>query len=176
MAVRPAQLTAKKTPVGPIVVIVVVVAAAAAAGWYFILRPTPQRAVKAYLRAAEAGDTAAMEAMLSADTLKLLNIIGGGAASANAMKAPVPTEATYTLGETKIEGDKATVFVEYAGNAAAPSTVQGQGVAFVVVKEDGQWKIDLLPTLLMQGLGNAGGDLATDLSNVMRDAFSQPRR
>jgi TPR repeat protein len=173
MAVRPTQLTAKKSPVALIAIIVVVVAAAAAAGWYFLLRPTPERAVKAYLRAAEAGDTAAMKAMLSADTLKLLNI--GGTASANAMKASVPTGATYTLGETKIEGDRATVFVKYAG-AAAPSPAQGQDVPFVLVKENGQWKIDLLSTLLMQGLGTAGGDLAADLSNVMRNAFSQPRR
>jgi hypothetical protein len=173
MAVRPTQLTAKKSPVVLIVVVVLVIAAAAAAGWYFLLRPTPQRAVKAYLHAAEAGDSAAMKALLSADSLKLLNI--GGAASANAMKAPVPTGTTYTLGETKIEGDKATVFVKYT-SAAAPNTTQGQGLPFVVVKEDGQWKIDLLPTLLMQGLGTAGGDLATDLSNVMRDAFSHPQR
>jgi hypothetical protein len=174
MAVRPTQLTAKKSPVVLVVVIVVVIAAAAAAGWYFLLRPTPQRAVKAYLHAAEAGDSAAVKAMLSAGSLKLLDI--SGPASANAMKASVPARVTYTFGETKIEGDKASVFVKFAGGTAGANTAQGQGVPFVVVKEDGQWKIDLLSTLLMQGLGNAGGDLAADLSNVMRNAFSQPQR
>ena len=143
MKVRPRTSAAKKSPVG-LVVVLVAIAAVAVGGWHFFLRSGPEKAVTAYLKAVEAGDVAAVKAALSAESLRL----AGATINAANLKAGFPAGATYAIASAKVEGEKATVPVKFTvpSGAARGSGPQQIEMPFAVVREGGEWKMDLMAT------------------------------
>lgn len=69
-----------------------------------------------------------------------------------------PTKGEYTLGDVKVDGDKASI----------PTTMKDQGFTMkmqtILVKEDGKWKVDLDQTMMsalagaFESLGSAMGE------------------
>lgn len=72
----------------------------------------------------------------------------------------------YTLGDAKIEGDKASI----------PTTIKDKGFSFeletVCVKEDGKWKVDADKTM-MSMLGGAMGEMMKGMGNAVGSAMEE---
>ncbi len=170
MKVRPRKSAAKKSPAGLIIVVLVVIAAAAAGGWYFFLRQGPESTVKAYLRASQTNDTAAMQATFSAESVK---ITAGSSKLGNIEKMAFVNGSAYSVGSARIDGDKATVPVKYkqSANASRSNAPQEVEIPFALVKEDGKWKIDVLGTA-MGGMGAAMGEAMKGMGSAMTGAMS----
>lgn len=147
-----------------VVVLLVIVGGGAGAGWYFFLRSTPEKTMEQFMAASMAGDEEAVKACLSSDSQPMasgaargMGAFGRGPRGRGAGGDEEKPQVDYEIGQAKTEGKRATVPL----TMQAPEGVsQGTGmteftVNYVLLREDGKWKIDFGETMeeMMRGLG-----------------------
>ena len=79
-------------------------------------------------------------------------------------------DGEVTIGETSIEGDRATVATTLVGTEeGVSSTIELQTV---LVQEDGQWKVDFTQTM-MSMFGGAMGEMMEELGQTMQEGMEE---
>ena len=154
---------APKKKTGMIIVLViaaVLLVGMAVATKKFLFSTGPDQVVRAYLAAQAAEDLPSMRKLLAKSSAALLPPDDGKTPKAKAPKAEKLPE--MEIGKATVKGDKATVPVKV--KQETPGGFGGdQAITVVLVKEDGQWKVDILGTLQesyksqMQGMGGQPG-------------------
>lgn len=122
----------------------------------------PPQIAEAFWTAAKEGDM---------DLAKSYLAEGGRASIDDAGSAP--SVATFSLGETAVDGDRATVQTTVA--AAAPQEME-LAFATVLVREGDVWKVDLDQTTdeMMKSLfGATMGELAKKMGNAVGEAMGE---
>jgi len=150
-------------------VVILVVAVAAVGGWYFFLRATPEKTVRAFLQASDRRDINAMKSYLSAQSVRLLNQLGGKMSPDKIFPPRTGKTPDYIVGKATIQGDKATVPVTAPMPKEAARYLAGKSqmdLPFVVIREEGRWKIDLIET--------AAAMAGAAIKEMMRGMISQP--
>ncbi len=148
-----------------VIVIVAILAIAGAGVWWFVLRSTPEKTLHTMFRAQMAGDVETVRACMTERSQRWADRMGGMTGGGSEQ------EFEYALGETEIDGDRATVPV----TMPLPEQVtQYTGQTEITLKyslhnEDGSWKVDMQDTMTgsigglmglmggMVGSGAAGG-------------------
>jgi hypothetical protein len=107
------------------------------AGWWFFLRaPGPEAVVQKMIDAQKAGDRETFKSCFSASSISLLSMAPGGAdAVMDAMMKQTPNEKPGKIISTTYEDNGATAIVTVASN---------QTNELVLIKDNGQWKLDLM--------------------------------
>lgn len=143
-----------------VVVVVLLLAAGGAAAWWFLLRPTPEKTVEAYVAAAKAGDQEKVKSLLSSETVTILEDLEKqfgqafgkpGSPAGPAGMPPGGPDIEMQVGKASVEGDTATVPVEVKMGEAPmlPGLPDSMKMSLNLVREGGQWKIDLSDQLKM---------------------------
>ncbi len=136
---------------------------AGAVTWSLLLRSSPEKTVKDYLKAAARNDAQRAKALLSAETLKQMTEMesamsqfmpmggmGGGGGMATKM-LPSGWGMKVRVGKAKVQGDKATVDIKVKAGQSA----QGKAMPSVpwppvrCVREGGKWRLDFTAELQM---------------------------
>lgn len=142
--------------IATVVVIVLVLAAAGAAGWWFFLRSTPERTVRQLIAAQQEDNSEAFEALLTEETRGHAGVLRGITSSMTGDDR----EPEYTVGETSIEGDSATVPVTFpAPEQLARVGLTEMTVTYALSKEEGAWRVNVDETFkaTIRGLSGLGG-------------------
>lgn len=128
---------------GLIILILVIIAGAAFAGWWFFLKGGgPEATVNRFSAAVKSGDFEGMKSTLSKGSTSLFAMMPGGEqAIMESMKKDTGNTDIKVI-KTTYEGENAIVQVEKAGKVSSG----GGPSELVLIKEDGQWKIDLMAT------------------------------
>jgi hypothetical protein len=143
-----------------VLVVVVLLAAGGGAAWWFVLRSTPEMTVEAYLAAAKAGDQEKVKSLLSSETVTILEDLekqfgdafskAAGAGGPAGMPVGAP-DIEMQVGKASVQGDTATVPLEVKMGKAQmpPGFPDSAKISVDLVREGGQWKIDLADQLKM---------------------------
>lgn len=100
-----------------------------------------------FIDASKAGDYEKIKACLSQSFLdKMSRMPGGEEAMKNGLKQSAGQNSGGTVGKTTYENDGATAVVEVKPDDKAQLPPGMTGVEMVLIKEEGQWKIDLETT------------------------------
>lgn len=134
---------------GVIILILVIIAGAAFAGWWFLLRGGggPEATVNRHIEAIMAADFEAMKSTLTKSGASQFATASGHEKQLMEFMKQVMGAATPKVTKTSYEGENAIVEIEVAGGQGS-SGKELHG--FVLVKEDGQWKIDPTATGLRE--------------------------
>lgn len=143
-----------------VIVVVLVFAAGGGAAWWFLLRATPEKAVEAYIAAAKAGDQEQVKALMSSETVKLMEELEQqvpeaarvpGTAAAPSLGPAAATGFNVEVGKAEVQGDRATVPVKINldGQNLPPGLPSSMERPVKLVREGGAWKIDLAEELTM---------------------------
>ena len=164
---------------GKVIAIILVLAViGAAAGWYFVLRSTPEKTMKLMLEASEKKDTAAVKTFFCAKDQKLLAAMPGG--EMLPMGASPGEKPKYKIGTSTITGDKATIPVTFEipkGSIPAGMSVGPEmPMTFVLVKEEGTWKVDMQATMAEMFKGLGLGDMMKGMGDAMNEMPRPGRR
>lgn len=119
------------------------------------------------------------EATKSGDPAKIKPFVTQASLANDLMKnqSAQDDQATFILGEEKIDGDKATI----------PTVIQDQNIKFelttVLLKEDGKWKVDVTQTMtsmlggalgeMMKGIEQIGDQVGKELDDALKDFGEQ---
>ena len=118
----------------------------------------PKSVAEAFWKAMKTGDIASVKKYMTGASAKALN--------ESTDKEKMGKEGKITLGDAKIEKDKATV----------PTTIDNEGVKMelqtILVKQDGKWKVDLDQTM-MSMFGGAMGEMMKGLGGQMGEGLNQ---
>jgi len=164
-----------------VIVVVLLLAAGGGAAWWFLLRPTPEKTVEAYVAAAKAGDQEKLKSLLSSETVTILEDLekqfGEGFS-----KAATPGGATgmppgapdieMQVGKASVQGGTATVPLEVKLGKAQmpPGFPDSVKVSLSLVREGGQWKIDLADQFRMaQQFAKAAGGSPEEMEKRVAD-------
>jgi hypothetical protein len=150
-------------------VLILVVVAAAVGGWYFFLRATPEKAVRGFLEASDRRDINAMKSHLSAQSVRLINQFGGKMSPDKMFPRRTGKTPDYVVGKATIQGERATVPVTAAMPKEAAPYLGGKSqmeVPFVVIREEGKWKVDLIET--------SAAMMGAAMKEMMKGMMSQP--
>ena len=133
--------------VGGNVLAIIVLAAAAFAGWWFLLKPkTPEQVVNAFIAAARAGDVEKVKTCVSSASRAELDESGAAEGLKRSFQKNPNTkesdEEKVKIGETTFEGGSKALVEVMPTEPAAASAVGGMKVQMVLIKEEGQWRID----------------------------------
>jgi len=135
-------------PFAPVILLLIV---GGAALWWFVLRsPEPEEVVQRYYSALQAGNVDGMTAYISTSSLqtpeckKALQAIAARAGGADP-DAEKPTLTVHSTDLEDAEGKIAVVSFETSDTPADSSGVVPRA-EYVLVNEDGRWKIDTIET------------------------------
>ncbi|MDH7602971.1 MAG: zinc ribbon domain-containing protein [Armatimonadota bacterium] len=153
---EPPPVVKQGSKVGLIVLALVVLAGAGFGGWYFVLRhPSPAQVVQSFIDACEAQDAEKAKSFLSKTTLQAPGVAEGFTKGfATARKLAREQGSQKSSGSMKILGtsyegsskDTAVVASQPLDERGQPAS-GGMTVNWVLVKEEGVWKIDLVQTI-----------------------------
>lgn len=162
----PSPAPKKSAPIGTIVAIVVVLGAAFA-GWWLFMRPKgPEQVVLGFVEATNLGDYEKIKPFLSEGTINMIEGMPGakeglarGLRMNHSMKGENAKSAVKII-KTTYEGDdnnKAIVEAESLDKADQTSGMDPKQ-EIVLVREDKEWKIDLMGTMqrMMQKMFKGG--------------------
>lgn len=139
-------------------VVVVILALALIAGglWYFVFRSTPERTVTTLLEAARAGDEDAMRDCLTERSATGHEMV---TALTRQLAGRDSAEPTWSIGESVVSEDRATVPVEFDVGGAA-SLIAGDSITipYVLHREGRIWLVDA-PETQAEALRQAAGGL-----------------
>jgi len=139
--------------------VIVILALALIAGglWYFVLRSTPERTVTTLLEAARAGDEDAMRDCLTERSATAHEMV---TALTRRLAGRDSAEPTWSIGETVVSDDRATVPVEFdlGGAASLIAGVDSVTVPYVLHREGRMWLVDA-PDTHAEALRQAAGGL-----------------
>lgn len=110
---------------------------------YFALRPRPADAVEEFIEAAQARDLDRVKAVCSANTLALMNQFPESVIRRALDRLVADPDVAYEIGPTVQDEAGARVEVRFPEAESGPRTIQ-----FRVVREDGEWKVDVVATAL----------------------------
>jgi hypothetical protein len=146
----PSRENMRPTKQGPnvlaIVLIIVLLGGAGFGAWWMLMRPkSPDEVVNAFVSAAKAGDVEKLKSYLTTNCRSDFDkpgVIEGLKRSFGGANAKESDESTVKAGKTTFEGDsKALVELLPAKSTnAAPNA--NTSLLMVLVKEEGQWRID----------------------------------
>lgn len=165
-----------------IVVVIVVVVVGAGAAWWFFLRPTPEKAVKQFIAAAQDMDEEKLRSLVTQETLQAADELQERMVAQFAGMAGEPPEGgpgflssmawgmtagVKGVGKAKIEGNTATVPLKR--KAAGP---RAYAPDVKLIKEGGKWKVDLTDALeisakFAEAFGGMFGEMASKLKGVV---------
>ncbi len=135
---------------GTVFVVLLLIAAALAAGWYFFLRSTPERTVTELIEAVRRGDDEALPELFTAQSQPLIDTIGAASGGPQMWQVMFfgDEQSEYTVGSAMIVGDQAKVpLTMQAPDMVRDLTGDDQyTMTYVLLKEDGRWRVDLLGT------------------------------
>lgn len=146
----PVREFTRPTKPGPnwsgIVLLILILGGGGFAGWWFFLRPpSPAEVVQRFHAAAKAGDIEKLKDCLSAGSRPLLDTPGAAESVKKELVIAETEDGKPKIGETTFEGEStAFVKIEPPPSEQIPA---GVTVGFVLIKEDGRWKIDLQQTM-----------------------------
>jgi len=155
--------TKPKPKLGLIIMLViagVVVVGMAAATYLFLLKPGPDQVVRKYLAAQATGDYATLKTLLAKSSVDALFPPGQPLPKPD-KNATVPD---MEIGKATVTGDKATVPVKVKQGQATFGMPE-QTLDMILIKEGGEWKVDLQATVeeaykkIMGGQGLQGGPM-----------------
>ena len=164
-----------------VVIAVLVLAAGGGAAWWFLLRATPEKTVEAYVAAAKAGDQEKVKSLLSSETVTILEDLEkqfgdafskAAAPGGSAGMPPGAPDIEMQVGKASVQGDTATVPLEVKmGDAQMPPGFPDSAkVSVDLVREGGQWKIDLADQLKMaQQFAKAFGGSPEEMEKRVAD-------
>lgn len=164
-----------------VIVAVLLLAAGGGAAWWFLLRATPEKTVEAYVAAAKAGDQERIKSLMSSETVTILEDLekqfGEGFSKAAAPGGPAgmppgAPDIEMQVGKASVQGDTATVPLEVKmGDAQMPPGFPDSvKVSVNLVREGGQWKIDLADQLKMaQQFAKAAGGSPEEMEKRVAD-------
>jgi hypothetical protein len=127
---------------------------------------SPTGAVKAFMEASKSGNKDAAMKCVQAKDREFLQKMEAQQKTSTPMM--VPKDFTYKINEEKVTGETATVKVTGVQNG------KEQTQELKLVKEDGAWKIDLIPDEMqgmIEGIGGAGGEAMKAMGEQMKKAM-----
>ena len=133
---------------GMIIIILIIIAGAAFAGWWFLMRGGggPEATIDRFVAAVKAGNFEGMKSTLSKSSTSMFAMIPGGEKAAMEGMKRDSSVANIKVIKTTYEGENAIVEVEEVGKKPSGMAGMGGPTELVLIKEDGQWKIDLMAT------------------------------
>ncbi|MCX8052380.1 MAG: hypothetical protein N3B12_01100 [Armatimonadetes bacterium] len=135
---------------GAFVFILILLAAGGGSGWWFFLRPpNPGEVVLRFTAAQASHDVEKMKSCLSQNTLNWPGFSRGLEIGAKiAAKSEVEVPSVKILTTTYLGADKSTAVVTYepCDKSKIPAGFDARQ-EMLLVKEEGQWKIDMIGTL-----------------------------
>lgn len=178
-----------------VVVVILVVLVGAGAAWWFLLRQTPEQAIEQFMAAAEAQDVQKARSFLSQESLQaadelqkqaqtaFVGMMPGGDVEVDlaVMTAYQMLSASERAGKAKVEGNTATIPMKAKG--PVPMGVPTQPAK--LVKEGGEWKLDLAEQLrmaaklmgampeFMKGMAGAMQDMGKGIAEGMGEAIGE---
>lgn len=138
---------------------VVLLGASGALIWLFAGREQPEDVVQRFVDAIVAKDLEAQKGCLTDASAQLVSSTGMSLEQLVTMFQVNPDEA-WTVGDAKLEADRATVPVTMKlGGRFAQIGLSQIALPFVLVKAKGAWRIDLEASSAEWGRGLGGGGL-----------------
>ena len=132
-----------------IVALLLLLAGGGGAYWFIAMRSTPEKTVQRYQDASKAGDQDALMATMCEQSKKLLAGAPAAAGAIGKMPGAKAGDVQIEIGTATVTADKAEVPVTYKLGGEAAKGAGGMNsmtMPMALVKEGGEWKIDLMAT------------------------------
>jgi len=134
--------------------------------WRYVFQPHPEVAVREFMKACQANDMEAVKKSLNRNSQWIVDMYGGRRQNMGLVSTggrPFEEGKQYVLTVVSLEKTKAQVSMkpgptpirEFTNEELSRSGLK-DGLPFVVVKEDKQWKVDFLQTSLAMAMQQFG--------------------
>lgn len=137
-----------------IILTIVILAGAGCGGWWAynkFVKPSPEAVIQKMIDAAKEGDYDKFKSCLSQDSISLMNMqVGENEEAARAaMKRSASNEQTAKITGTTYEDGGKTAVVSMVSTKPLPAGMPEsmKTTEMVLLREDGQWKLDLKSTM-----------------------------
>jgi len=175
---EPPAVVSRRSNVGLLVFVLILLAGVGFAGWWFFLKqPSPAQVVQGFINACEAQDAEKAKSFLCKSTLNIPGVAEGFTKGfAAARKLGKDNHSSTSTGRIKLLStsytgtDKSTAIVASQSMDEKGEPIQPElTFDWVLIKEDGAWKIDLVTTvqkMFVKALGEAMKKAPKPPSNV----------